>query len=250
MRHFRWLSTFQIFVVTAICGLPVGCGPVSQREADYEQIISTFADFRDAVELQQGDNAVAQVSQSSVDRFEEFREWALFASEDELKQKSIVEQIEVLRLRHLMSQDELQSATGRDVIARLVELGELPTPFIEGALLSQPVFQEGRCFLTVYDDSGPAKEKITFVSDEDGWKVDIASMEYVLEKVYTGIVRKHVKSHGDKPVTQSVADELVIQQVTSDWSKNLDLAKLWQPLAVSDETPHDSDPKENSEQSS
>ena len=207
-----------------------GCGPQIGAVDDFNAIRACFSAFRDAVETQHGADAVTYVTDDSVERFDAYRQLAISAIEEDLREHPLVEQIEVLRLRYFLTPEELHSFTGADVIARLIDLGILPTPFIQNVQLGTPMFQTDRCFVTIFDDSGPAKEKMLFVKAGQDWKLDIAAMEFILGKVYRGMQRKEQKS-AETELTLAELDQKVIEATVMKWNSNIDLSKLWEPIS-------------------
>ena len=210
MTYRRKLNAGFASLLIAFCIATSGCGPQIKAVEDLNQITATYARFQDALNNRTGTEAIACVSQSSIDRFQQFCDWAVNDSVAQLEQRSILEQIEVLRLRHFFTPDELQTATGSDIIALLVDRDQLPTPFVRDTLLSEPVFQEDRCYLMMFDQFGPVKEKVTFVVEEGNWKLDLPAMEHVLEKIYGGMKQK-----------QNLTQAEVVEKLTQQWDDKL-----------------------------
>lgn len=196
-----------LFSVAIFANL-VGCAPKFQAAEDLKAIQAMFRQFRAALNQKNGEEAVRHISAKSIARYEQFRKWALEASPEELNALSIVEQIETLRVRNFCKTEELQGATGRDVIALLINRERLGVPYVESATLGDAVFQEGKCYIHIYDHSGPVKEKMTFLKEQDKWKIDISALEYVHKLKYAGMMRR-----------QRLAPQEVIQEIVNAWQK-------------------------------
>lgn len=196
-----------------------GCGTSPQAVEDLMAIRSMFAEFKTALQQDRGVAAAALVSSSSVDRFEQFRVWALNDTEEDLAGRSVLEQIETLRLRWLFGKEDLAEINGRDVISLLVDEDQLPTPFVENAVLGEPVFKDRICYTQIFDDGGAIKEKLVFVKEEDHWKVDLAAMEYVQESIYQSLMRRN-----------RLDEAGVVERVVTKWGDDIDLNELRKPL--------------------
>lgn len=229
IRDILFATVLSVFA--SILFLTQGCGQRIQAVEDYAAIENAFSEFRDAVESQNGVLAVAHVSEGSIERFEEYRKLALSADEAELRERTVTEQIEVLRLRCFMTPQELQTFSGRDVIARLVELDILPTPLIKDVTLGPPVFQPGKCYVVAYDGAGPAKEKLVFLNEGEDWKIDIAAMEYVLDRVYAGMKRKQ-QGDAKKQLTPAELNDDVIQRTVRKWREDISMTGIWVPVGA------------------
>lgn len=211
---------FTMFpMLTAGFFLCAGCGSSPQAVEDLMAIRSMFAEFKTALQQDRGVAAAALVSSSSVDRFEQFRVWALNDSEEELANRSVLEQIETLRLRRLFRKEDLAEITGRDVVSLLVNEDQLPTPFVEDAILGEPVFKDRICYIQIFDEGGAIKEKLVFVKEGEHWKVDLAAMEYVQESIYRSLMRRnHLDEAG------------VVESVVTKWGDDIDMNELRKPL--------------------
>lgn len=209
---------FLAFCLTL--SLPLcGCQEAPQAVQDLQAIRSMFREFRTAVVQRSGNEAAQFVSAETVERYQQFRDWALSAEENALAERSLFEQVEILKLRQLSSRDQLESASGREVIALLIDAGQLSTPFIHDGTLADPVFQDGRCYVQVFDSSGPAKEKLTFFEEEQGWKIDLPSMEFVTESIYRRIME-----------VQNLSASQTVEAVLRSSFPDADLSALRQPL--------------------
>lgn len=189
-----------LFVFVAL----VGCAPKFQAVEDWEAINSMFSDFKPALRTRNGKKAVQSVSQNSIERYEQYQEWALNSSEEEIASLTLAEQIETRRLRKFFPPEELSKLTGKEIIAALVNKDCLDVPFVKEALLAEPVFMDQKCYVHIHDDAGSAKEKLTFVKEEDGWKIDISALEEVQDKIYRGMMRREKKSAAE--VVQVIVD--------------------------------------------
>ncbi|MEW4490777.1 hypothetical protein AB1L42_22030 [Thalassoglobus sp. JC818] len=210
----RFLPLF-LSLLTTLPLLTSGCAPKIQAVDDLNGIQSTFDQFKTAVRNREGDAAAALVTENSIERFDELRSWAVSDSPEQLSERPVLEQIEVLRLRHELTPEQLKNSDGKKVIAILVERDELPTPFVKESQIAEPVFQGDRCILRIFDNAGLAKERMTFRREDDIWKLDIASMEHVQEKIYNGMKRK-----------RKMSDEEIIEEISATWDDDRDIDTL------------------------
>ncbi|TWT51978.1 hypothetical protein KOR42_32610 [Thalassoglobus neptunius] len=225
-------SRFLLFILSSLTALPLltsGCAPKIQAVDDLNGIQSTFDQFKIAVRNRKGDAAAELVTENSVERFDELRSWAVSDSPERLSERPVLDQIEILRLRHELTPEQLQNSDGKQVIALLVERGELPTPFVQDSQIAEPVFHGDRCILRIFDDSGLAKERMTFRKEDDIWKLDIASMEYVQEKIYNAMKRK-----------RNMSDEEIIEEISATWDDDIDIDTL---NDTTDQTVHPDQPE-------
>lgn len=171
-----------------------GCPPKIQAVEDLAAITAMFGEFRSAVNRQKGAEAVQLVTSDSVKRYEQFRDWAINDTAEELAERSVVEQVEIARLKATLTPEQLSSFDGHDIIRQLVDQGRLDLPFVESAQLADPVFQKDKCYMQIFDRSGAVKEKLTFFREDGKWKIDIPSLEFIHEKIYSRMLRREDKT--------------------------------------------------------
>lgn len=217
MAPLQTISCLSVLIVAIVFSIQ----PPPQAVTDYNEIRSSFRQFRSELQLKNGDAAAQLVSQSSVETYEQFRDLALDATAEELALFSIPQQLEVLQLRYLFNSKDLVGLSGRAVIAALIDRGKLNLPFVNNATLTEPVFQPPRCYLQIYDNQGAVKEKLTFVKEKE-WRIDIPSMEYVHEKVYKSMMKK-----------QELEPAELVEVIASSWDEDVD--HLWTPLKLRDD---------------
>lgn len=183
-----------------------GCAPKIQKVEDLADIKAMFLQFRAALQQQAGDEAVAYVSENTVGRYQQFQNWAVNTTSEELQQLSVVEQIEVQRLQRNFTAEQLKSMTPSEVLAGLIDHNHLGAPFVADATLAEPVFQKNKCYFQIFDQAGAVKEKLTFVKEDSGWKIDLAALEDIHKKVYSGMMRK-----------RDLTPEELVQTITEGW---------------------------------
>lgn len=214
------VSAFPVVALMLLVFSFEGCALKIQAVEDLSAIKAMFLNFRTAIQQNSGEEAVAYVSKNSIERYRQFQNWAVSSSPEELGQLSVIEQIEVARLKHNFSDEQLKSMTSQEVVAGLIDNDHLDAPFVADSTLAEPVFQGNKCYIQIFDKSGAVKEKLTFIKEDDEWKVHLIALEDVHEKIYSGMMQNRDLTPEELILTIIESWESTAPAVTPDHSKN------------------------------
>jgi hypothetical protein len=154
--------------------LAAGCGGGGEDE---EAVRATFDGYRQALLDGDGERAAGLVTAGTVEYFEETRRLALEAPEAELRDRSLVDQLQVLTMRQQVPARVLRSTDGQELFAYSVQ---------EGLVATEELRDLGIGEVTVDGDRATAEalsggEKVALLrwqfAREDGrWKIDVTSL--------------------------------------------------------------------------
>ena len=210
-------KVFSLLTALLIC--LTGCQPDGTRASALSEIRSVFSEFQQALEDQDGEAALETLTSSSIDKYEKLRTAALHASEASLREMELLEQAEILKLRHSFTADELNAMNGRDLLARLIDDGSLASELISRARLGEAVFKEDRCLPKIYDGGSPTNIRLEFHSEKDGWKLHLPSADVASKQAIRSMMDRDDLDH-----------EGVLRKIMKDLTGSEDDQSLLKPL--------------------
>lgn len=214
------LRLTALAMMTVILAGLTGCQPAGSRAAALTEIRSVFTEFQQALAAKDGEGVLKTLTDSSVQKYEKLRTSALHASEETLKNMELIEQAEILKLRHSFTADELKTMNGEDLLVRLIEEGSLSSGLIARARLGEAVFQEDRCLPKVYDGGSPTKVRLEFRPEKDGWKLHLPSADVASAEAIRTLMER-----------EDLNREQVLLKIMKDLTGSDDDRSLLKPLA-------------------
>jgi len=153
--------------------------PASKDSPEQAAVRKTFLAYQAALKSKDGEAAAKLLDSGTLKAYETFVVQAQNLKREQLAKLELVELVNVLRLRHELTPEELAAAKGQAVFARSVEEGWIS----DQSLLTGQV---GR--ISVHDDRAdvsradkPFTPAFFFVEEKDGWRYDLLRGQKRLE---------------------------------------------------------------------
>jgi len=121
---------YLAFILLALCivsckkdssSSQAASGTSEQNENPTKAIQNCFDSYRSAILDQDGETAVKFLSNSTIQEYQRYVDWALGAKEEELKEMSFINRMQIIILRHRVDVNTLKTLDGRSAIIYAVD---------------------------------------------------------------------------------------------------------------------------------
>ncbi len=204
--------------------LMTGCNKVDFNNSEREEVLNVLRSYRDAVTAKDGEKAIQFVSADSIERIADFLDWALHDTPEQLRQRDLFEQIQVLSIRNNIDAESLPNLSPEKLLIELINSGAFSTKLLEAARFGNSIFYPERkiCYVALYDQHLPTKNRITCIEDPDGWRVHLLGNEGLEMNAYRKIMEE-----------KEISETELIDQIVKSWTAGESPEKLWQPVVKS-----------------
>lgn len=195
----------------------VACGSSAEDEA---AIRETFQRYKRALLDARGGDAAGLVTSETIAFYEETSMLALEAPEPEVRERPIVDRLQVLTLRHRMSAAQLRSMSGRDLFAYAVDEGLIGAEQVQTLDIGE-IEVEGDtasgAIVTGAQEVDLARWR--FVRQEGRWRLDLLALFPLTELA--------LEQAADDAGLE--VDELLVQALEISSGERVS-PDIWQPL--------------------
>ena len=179
----------------------------------------SFADYRAAILADEGDAATELVSSASVAYFAEMQRLALYASSEEVRSQSLVNQMQILTFRYRIDAEALRSMTPKKLFAYTIDQGWTGKSGVLELELGLIEVTRDVAVAKVLKDGRPTRIEYRYVRERDGWRWD---MEPTLHSTNKGL-----KMLADQRETSE--ESLVLSLLESTYGSGV-RPTIWNPL--------------------
>lgn len=195
----------------------VACGSSAEDEA---AIRETFQGYKGALLDGRGGDAADLVTSETIAFYEETSMVALQAPEAELRERPVVDRLQVLTLRHRMTAAQLRSMGGRDLFAYAVDEGLIGAEQVETLDIGEIEIEgDTASGAIVTGEQEVDLARWRFLRQEGQWRLDLLALfpltEFALEQA------------ADDAGLE--VDELLIQALEISSGERVS-PDIWQPL--------------------
>lgn len=141
--------------------------------SDEEAVKKVFVEYRSAVIAGKGNAVAALLSRSTAEYYDEMRKLALHADRKEVQSQSLVNQVQVLRLRVQVPADELADFPPEGVIAHVVERGWIGKNSVIRLSPGKVVVEGDVAIIHVIVDGKDGGPGFRFVREAGNWRLDL-----------------------------------------------------------------------------
>jgi hypothetical protein len=173
---------------TFLAAVLILCAPAATAFEDEGaaagRIRESFADYRTAILADAGADAAEMISSASVEYFASMQQLALYASPEEVRSRSLVDQMQILTFRHRIDAERLRSMSPKQLFAYTVDQGwtgktgvrelEFGSIRVVGDVASVNVLKDGK----------PTRLEYQYVREQNAWRWD---MEPALHSTNKGL---------------------------------------------------------------
>jgi hypothetical protein len=163
------MKTITPLLVAAL--LVSGCGSNGSSEVDAIQ--QTFAAYKSAILNTDGVTAAENVSQRTIDEYQQYVDWCRKADRQTLQKLSTINKFQVLLLKHRIRTDELKTMDGKAVFIYAVDHDWIGKNSVIVTTIGDIQASEGRGTAAVYIEDQKTPVRFHFTKEDDSWKFDL-----------------------------------------------------------------------------
>ena len=202
-----------ILSIALFIGFSINAAFAQEQEA----VSKCFDNYKTAVLAEDGIGATALLSQETIDYYQQVLDWALTASEQEVKGLSILDRMNVLTVRVRVTPEQMKEMDGESLLVfsytsgiiskNTVERGELGKVEIDGDNARGPIMMEGQ----------EVPIDFVFAQEKGAWKFDLLAITKhekvrqgferavsAMDKDENDVLLEMIKVSTDLPVTKNV----------------------------------------------
>lgn len=163
---FQLLQVFQyLFIGLAIAPIALADNPATVQQ--------TFSDYKSAILAGQGEQAVDELSQNTIDYYGDMRRLAVCEPAEQIKAESMVNRIQILSMRFRVPTDTLVTLSDREVVVYGVDQGWIGKESVMNIETGEVKIQGEEAFVDVLQQGQPSGIQFRFAKESDGWKLDL-----------------------------------------------------------------------------
>lgn len=182
---------------------------------DAAAIRTTFDVFRSAIGIRHAEHALAEISEDSLRSFEIIRRMAIAGKRLKIMGLAPSSRLMVFILRLKLTQEQLEAMTAEDLFKTAVKNGWYGRAVVLNSKLDvvHGGFEEAKA--QIISQSGPTPFHYSFVREGDSWKLNLDSLNELLDAVLADLWRssemdenRFIMHEAGKIAEKPVSDEL------------------------------------------
>lgn len=155
--------------------LLVACG--SKNEASpTEGVSECFYSYKTAILSQDGEAAVSQLSQGTIDEYQKYIDLALTAKREDIESLSFMNRMQVLFMRHRVPVETLKSLDGRTSLIYAVDRDWIGKNGVIRTTIGHVDSSDGRATAEVLIGGEETTARFQFIKEDSGWKFDLRAI--------------------------------------------------------------------------
>jgi len=153
------------------------------RASEEQKLAAAFEAYRSAALERRGEDAADQVTKGTIAYYQSSRDDALTLSRAALEQRSVIDQVLILSLRHYLSAAELRAMDGRGLFVWAVDEGLVGEEGLRKIRLTGYSIRgrEGTGVVTINGQRTPFSFR--FEREDGKWRLDLLSVMLLASKV-------------------------------------------------------------------
>lgn len=162
----------------------------TMNNADNEGINECFNGYKAAILSKNGGEAIKFVDTRTLNYYTQMLEYAISINSTELQEKSFLDKLMILSLRHRATADELHNFTGETLFKWAVESGMIGKESVQNTSIGK-IEMNGQTAKAQFINNGqPTPFQYEFVKAEESWKIDLTSMFDISEKALLQMAKR------------------------------------------------------------
>jgi hypothetical protein len=203
-------------ILLALLPLLSGC---SSDAADKEAVRKAFDAYKTAILAGDGDAAAASVSQTTLDQYQKYVDWALHADRATVQALPLLDKMQVLTLRHRIPHDKWQGMTGESAFIYAVNNNWIGKNQVEAAELGDIYPYVVRASADVIMNKKKTRVRFFFLKEKGAWKFDLVR----LMEGFDAALKAELKR------SRVPADKFILDAIGSV-SGNKPTDAIWEPI--------------------
>lgn len=196
--------------------LATGC----HSSPEPQLIRKCFAQYKQAILDRNGEEAVQQVDSSTLRYYASMKDAALNAKEQDVRNMTITDKINVLGFRHQIGIAQLQRLSEQELLVFLVDQGMTGREGVADSDLGQTSISGNTAQGEILSRGQKTGFKFRFVKDDGKWRLDLTALLPMVDQGMKGVVSRlgvnedqfivnMLERMSFKPVTSNIWEPLV-----------------------------------------
>lgn len=175
-----------------IAGLFLCClvTPPARCGTPEEAVTEAFNGYKNAILGDRGADAAVYLSSNTVQYYEEMRDLALYACEAELRERSTIDLMQVLVMRHRIPADSLQQMNGVELLTHALNNGWIGKESVTNLSVQSVGVLDDVAALQAISDRETLPTQLRFVRENDAWKLDLMPLMRSASALFEGLARE------------------------------------------------------------
>ncbi|HEY5551625.1 MAG TPA: hypothetical protein VIK52_07045 [Opitutaceae bacterium] len=207
------------------------CAVTALHADDATDVRKAFDDYKAAILEQRGTEAAELVTRRTLEEYQKYRDWALFAPRITVQELSLLNRFQVAIVRHRVPTELLQGMDGRMLFAYAVDHDWIGKNGVIRLSIGEVEIASGRATAVVVLGGNPTEMRFQFRKEEDKWRFDLV---YLMQLSNTALAQS-IKAKG-------LSEDGVIFQLLETVSGRKVDDSIWDPLAVRNQSSQPSRP--------
>lgn len=208
-------------------GVVLAASPASSpASAEVKQVRAAFEAYRKALTAKDGKRAADAVDAASLDYYDQMKALALTATEEALKQRSMVDRLIVLRLRLQIGLEKLLKLDGRALLRHGVDQGWISAQSVKEAELGEVAIEGDKATAEYVRQGQVTPLRFEFRREAKRWRLSLVPLMQVGEPSLKALAQQLGRDE----------NELVVSLLEKVSGGSVP-ATVWQPLQLQQPPP-------------
>jgi hypothetical protein len=196
---------------------------ISSCSNDQEEIIVVFNKYRDSISTKNGRATAELIDKNSLEWYDSIKSLSIYATREVLSRKNYITKLNVLALRQFYELPQIEKMNAKEIFAFTVDNSFYAQEVIKEFSVGGIEIKDGKAAVVLKRDKNLVRVPLKFIEEEDGWKINLASVINMLNRMISG------NPWGD----QESENVFVLNQVASV-SRQPMKEKIWEPLKIAE----------------
>ncbi|MGL5079866.1 MAG: hypothetical protein ACRC8A_00100 [Microcoleaceae cyanobacterium] len=140
---------------------------------DAAEVRATFTNYKSAILAGEGDAAVDQISQNTIEYYGAMQKLAVCADAATVKAQSMLDRVQIFSMRFRVPAPTLLTLSDEGVVAYGVEQGWIGKEGVMNIELGEVTLENNEAFAVILQNRQPAGIRFRFVKESGDWKLDL-----------------------------------------------------------------------------
>ena len=159
-----------ILSIVLISSLLTSCSGLGEEK----RILDTFEGYKRALLDQNGLLSVDFVTKETIALYQQYLDWAKTATGEELAKLSLINQIQVILIRHSCPQDVVLELDGKGIFIYAVDRGWIDSRIVVNAGLTDVTISANKAHGFIVQNGVKTAEKFHFIKQDGKWRFDLS----------------------------------------------------------------------------
>lgn len=159
-----------IITILTLCIFLTGCAKPSSDVADIQQ---TFDAYKAAILSTDGDAAIQQIAQPTVNEYQNYIDWCLHADRETLQNLSALNKLQVFMLKHRIPAEELKQMNGEKAFVYAVDHDWIGKEGTAATTIADIQVSGDSASAATLIDGRKQSIRFNFLKENGSWKLDL-----------------------------------------------------------------------------